>query len=183
MLSCIASRRHMAPSKIDKPEQVAIICCSGSKGKHATSAILMADDCMSNFIFPHIFFFSPYDSKNEQNKKRLNRKGYPMWDCGNTTTAILDVFYKLTDFRLRSWVGIAPEVPKGDTIVKAGTEFLWRQEPRRDFVFTNTPMDDVILHWAFDLLKIPKQVISQTKDEIILYPIGASVISIHDTYK
>lgn len=173
----------MAPSKAEKPDQVAIVCCSGSKGSHSTSAILMADDCMSSFIFPHIFFFSPYESKIEQNKKRLNRKGYPMWDCGNTTTAILEIFYKLTDFKLRSWVGIAPDRPHKDTIVKAGVEFLWKQEPRRDFIFTNMPMDDVIMHWAFDLLREPNQIIAQTRDETILYPIGAKVISIHDTFK
>lgn len=45
------------------------------------------------------------------------------------------------------------------------------------------PMDDVIMHWAFDMLKIPRQVIAQTRDEAILYPIGANVISIHDTFK
>lgn len=173
----------MAPSKTEKPDQVAIVCCSGPKGPHATSAILMADDCMSSFIFPHLFFFSPYDSKIDQNRKRLNRKGYPMWDCGNTTTCMLDIFYKLTEFKLRSWVGIAPPIPHKDAIIRSGVEFLWRQEPRRDFIFTNMPMDDVIMHWAFDLLKIPRQIISQTRDEAILYPIGANVISIHETFK
>jgi hypothetical protein len=173
----------MAPSKAEKPDQVAIVCCSGAKGPHATSSILMADDCISNFIFPHVFFFSPYDSKTEQNRKRLNKKGYPMWDCGNSTTAILEIFYKLTDFKLRSWVGIAPERTAKETIVKAGVEFLWKQEPRRDFIFTNMEMDDVIMHWAFDLLREPNQVIAQTRDETILYPIGARVISIHDTFK
>ena len=106
-----------------------------------------------------------------------------MWDCGKSTTAILDIFYRLTEFRLRSWVGIAPQITEKDAIIRAGVEFLWKQEPRRDFIFTNMKMDDVILHWAFDLLKEPNQVITQTKDEKILYPIGANVISIHETLK
>ena len=44
-------------------------------------------------------------------------------------------------------------------------------------------MDDVLLNWSFDLLKHTRNVICQTEDEKILYPIGTKLLSIHEEFR
>lgn len=55
--------------------------------------------------------------------------------------------------------------------------------PARDVIFTDMPMDDVLMNWAFDDLKHTMKVICQTNSEKILYPIGTDVISVSENFK
>jgi hypothetical protein len=169
--------------KYEKPDEAAIICCGDTKSRHANSSVFLADDCIGQSIFPHLFFFSPHTSNEKKNTKILSSKGYPVWFCGNSQQACLDVIYKLGKFKMRSWVGVAPDLPERYNISREGIEFLWRMRPARDIVFTDMNMDDVLLNWAFEHLKHTRNVICQTEDEKILYPLGTKLVSIHEDFR
>jgi hypothetical protein len=68
-------------------------------------------------------------------------------------------------------------------VIRTGVQFLWKMRPARDVIFTDMPMDDVLMNWAFDDLKQVMTVICQTNAEKILYPIGTNVISVSETLK
>jgi hypothetical protein len=84
---------------------------------------------------------------------------------------------------MRSWVGVAPDVPEKYNVSRTGIEFLWKMRPSRDIIFTDMRMDDVLMSWAFEYLKYTRNVICQTEDEKILYPIGTKVISINEDFR
>jgi hypothetical protein len=169
--------------KYERPDEAAIICCGDPKSRHAKSAIFLAEDCIGHTIYPHLFFFSPHTSTEKKNSKILSAKGYPVWSCGNSQQACIDIIYKLSKFKMRSWVGIAPNLPERYNISRTGIEFLWRMRPARDIIFTDMQMDDVLLNWSFDLLKHPRNVICQTEDEKILYPTGTKLLSIYEDFR
>jgi CheY-like chemotaxis protein len=169
--------------KYEKPDEAAIICCGDPKSRHANSAVFLADDCMGHSIYPHLFFFSPHTSNEKKNTRILSGKGYPVWFCGNGQQACLDIIYKLSKFKMRSWVGVAPDLPEKYNISREGIKFLWKMRPARDIVFTDMKMDDVLLNWAFVHLKHARNVICQTDDEKILYPLGTKLVSIHEDFR
>lgn len=166
-----------------KTDEVAIVCCGDPNSRHAWSATFLAEDCFQHLIYPHLFFFSPHTAKEKQNKKFLNEHGHPVWFCGSSQQAGLEIIYKLSRFRIRSWVGIAPQVPESYSVIRTGIQFLWKMRPARDIIFTDMTMDDVLMNWAFDDLKHTMQVICQTNSEKILYPIGTNVISFSEKFK
>jgi hypothetical protein len=157
--------------------EVAVIGCGEPNGKHSKVTQLVAANSFYNGLIPHIYYFSPNTSRLLTNKKFLSSSGFPITVCGSTPQASFEIIQKLGNYETRTWIGIAPEVPRTYDVTREGVLYLWRQTPSRDIVFNNMPMEDALSNWAFDYLKYVRLVVCQTDSEKILYSDQVKVIS------
>jgi len=163
--------------------EVAVIGCGEPNGRHAEQTQLVASNCFYNGLIPHTYYFSPNTTRLLTNKKFLSSSGLPVTICGATPQASFEIIQKLGNYKTRTWVGIAPEVPKTYDVTREGVLYLWRQEPARDIIFNNMPMEDALSNWAFDYLKYVRLVVCKTESEKILYSSEVSVISEKQTIR
>jgi len=157
--------------------EVAVIGCGEPNGKHSKVTQLVAANSLYNGLIPHIYYFSPNTSRLLTNKKFLSSSGFPITVCGSTPQSSFEVIQKLGNYHTRTWIGIAPEVPRSYDVTREGVLYLWRQTPSRDIIFNNMPMEDALINWAFDYLKYARLVVCQTQHEKILYKQEVKLIS------
>jgi hypothetical protein len=164
-------------SQFTRTREVAVIGCGEPDGKNSKQTHFVASNCFHNGLVPHIYFFSPNTSRLLTNKKFLSSSGFPITVCGSTPQASFETIQKLGNYITRTWIGVAPSVPKTYDVTREGVLYLWRQTPARDIIFNNMPMEDVLINWAFDYLKYARLVVCQTEAEKILYSKDVTVIS------